>query len=224
MSMRVLLVEDSERLRQALVPLLGAAGHAVDIAADGIEALAYLERYDYAVVVLDLMLPRLDGLEVLRTMRARGNRARVLVLSARDQVQDRVAALDRGADDYLVKPFSSDELLARMSALLRRSLEQPEPELRAGRLVLDPRRRVVQVEGASLGLSPKEFALLECLLRERGRVLSRAQLFEHVYSGHSESSDKVIEVLMSTLRAKLGEFGVGELVQTRRGFGYVIEP
>lgn len=222
--MRVLLVEDSERLRQALVPLLGAAGHAVDIAADGIEALAYLERYDYAVVVLDLMLPRLDGLEVLRTMRARGNRARVLVLSARDQVQDRVAALDRGADDYLVKPFSSDELLARMSALLRRSLEQPEPELRAGRLVLDPRRRVVQVEGASLGLSPKEFALLECLLRERGRVLSRAQLFEHVYSGHSESSDKVIEVLMSTLRAKLGEFGVGELVQTRRGFGYVIEP
>lgn len=222
--MRVLLVEDSERLRQALVPLLGAAGHAVDIAADGIEALAYLERYDYAVVVLDLMVPRLDGLEVLRTMRARGNRARVLVLSARDQVQDRVAALDRGADDYLVKPFSSDELLARMSALLRRSLEQPEPELRAGRLVLDPRRRVVQVEGASLGLSPKEFALLECLLRERGRVLSRAQLFEHVYSGHSESSDKVIEVLMSTLRAKLGEFGVGELVQTRRGFGYVIEP
>ncbi len=222
--MRVLLVEDSERLRQALVPLLGAAGHAVDTAADGIEALAYLERYDYAVVVLDLMLPRLDGLEVLRTMRARGNRARVLVLSARDQVQDRVAALDRGADDYLVKPFSSDELLARMSALLRRSLEQAEPELRAGRLVLDPRRRVVQVEGASLGLSPKEFALLECLLRERGRVLSRAQLFEHVYSGHSESSDKVIEVLMSTLRAKLGEFGVGELVQTRRGFGYVIEP
>lgn len=222
--MRVLLVEDSERLRQALVPLLGAAGHAVDTAVDGVEALAYLERYDYAVVVLDLMLPRLDGLEVLRTMRARGNRARVLVLSARDQVQDRVAALDRGADDYLVKPFSSDELLARMSALLRRSLDQPEPELRAGRLVLDPRRRLVQVEGHSLGLSPKEFALLECLLRDRGRVLSRAQLFEHVYSGHSESSDKVIEVLMSTLRAKLGEHGVGELVQTRRGFGYVIEP
>lgn len=222
--MRLLLVEDSERLRQALVPLLVAAGHAVDTAADGALALAYLDRYDYAVVVLDLMLPRLDGLEVLRTMRARGNRARVLVLSARDQVQDRVAALDRGADDYLVKPSSSEELLARLSALLRRSLEQPEPALRAGPLVLDPRRRQVQVDGHSLALSPKEFALLECLLRERGRVLSRAQLFERVYSGQSESSDKVIEVLMSTLRSKLAEHGAGELVQTRRGFGYVVEP
>ena len=222
--MRLLLVEDSERLRQALVPLLVAAGHAVDTAADGALALAYLDRYDYAVVVLDLMLPRLDGLEVLRTMRARGKRARVLVLSARDQVQDRVAALDRGADDYLVKPFSSEELLARLSALLRRSLEQPEPALRAGPLVLDPRRRQVQVDGHSLALSPKEFALLECLLRERGRVLSRAQLFERVYSGQSESSDKVIEVLMSTLRSKLAEHGAGELVQTRRGFGYVVEP
>ncbi|MBK8066298.1 MAG: response regulator transcription factor [Rhodanobacteraceae bacterium] len=221
--MRLLLVEDSERLRHALAPLLAGAGYALDQAADGAEALAYLERYDYAVVVLDLMLPKVDGLEVLRTMRARGNPARVLVLSARDQVQDRVAALDRGADDYLVKPFSSEELLARLSALLRRSLEQPEPELRAGTLVLDPRRRAVQVGGRTLNLSPKEFALLECLLRERGRVLSRAQLFERVYSGHSESSDKVIEVLMSTLRSKLGEHGAGELVQTRRGFGYVIE-
>lgn len=221
--MRLLLVEDSERLRHALAPLLAGAGYALDQAADGAEALAYLERYDYAVVVLDLMLPKVDGLEVLRTMRARGNPARVLVLSARDQVQDRVAALDRGADDYLVKPFSSEELLARLSALLRRSLEQPEPELRAGMLVLDPRRRAVQAGGRTLNLSPKEFALLECLLRERGRVLSRAQLFERVYSGHSESSDKVIEVLMSTLRSKLGEHGAGELVQTRRGFGYVIE-
>lgn len=221
--MRLLLVEDSERLRHALAPLLAGAGYALDQAVDGAEALAYLERYDYAVVVLDLMLPKVDGLEVLRRMRARANPARVLVLSARDQVQDRVAALDRGADDYLVKPFSSEELLARLSALLRRSLEQPEPELRAGTLLLDPRRRAVQVGGRTLNLSPKEFALLECLLRERGRVLSRAQLFERVYSGYSDSSDKVIEVLMSTLRAKLAEHGNGELVQTRRGFGYVIE-
>lgn len=222
--MRLLLVEDSERLRHALAPLLAGAGYALDQAVDGAEALAYLERYDYAVVVLDLMLPKVDGLEVLRRMRARANPARVLVLSARDQVQDRVAALDRGADDYLVKPFSSEELLARLSALLRRSLEQPEPELRAGTLLLDPRRRAVQVGGRTLNLSPKEFALLECLLRERGRVLSRAQLFERVYSGQSESSDKVIEVLMSTLRSKLAEHGAGELVQTRRGFGYVVEP
>lgn len=222
--MRLLLVEDSERLRHAMRPLLVGAGYAVDEAADGAEALAFLESFDYAVVVLDLMLPKIDGLGVLRALRARGNPARVLVLSARDQVPDRVAALDQGADDYLVKPFSSEELLARLSALLRRSLEQPEPALRAGPLLLDPRRRLVQIGACSLlNLSPKEFALLECLLRERSRVLSRAQLFERVYSGQSESSDKVIEVLMSTLRAKLAGHGAGELIQTRRGFGYVVE-
>lgn len=221
--MRLLLVEDSERLRHALMTLLTGAGHAVDAAADGAEALQYLELYDYAVVVLDLMLPRVDGLGVLRAMRARGNQARVLVLSARDQVQDRVAALDQGADDYLVKPFSSEELLARLAALLRRSLEQPEPELRAGTLILDPRRRLARVGSQTLSLTPKEFALLEALLRERRRVLSRGQLFERVYSGHSESSDKVVEVLMSTLRAKLAALGEGDLIETRRGFGYVIE-
>jgi two-component system copper resistance phosphate regulon response regulator CusR len=220
--MRLLLVEDSERLRHALIPTLSAAGYAVDAAADGAEALGYLEGYDYAVVVLDLMLPKIDGLGVLQAMRARGNPARVLVLSARDQVRDRVNALDRGADDYLVKPFSSDELLARLAALLRRRLEQPEPDLRAGALTLDPRRRLVRVGERLLNLSPKEFALLECLLRERDRVLTRGQLFERVYSGHSESSDKVIEVLMSTLRSKLAEHGANDLIETRRGFGYVI--
>lgn len=220
--MRLLLVEDSERLRHALIPVLSAAGYAVDAAADGAEGLGYLEAYDYAVVVLDLMLPKVDGLGVLQAMRARGNPARVLVLSARDQVQDRVNALDRGADDYLVKPFSSDELLARLAALLRRSLDQPEPDLRAGALILDPRRRLVRVGEHLLSLSPKEFALLECLLRERNRVLTRSQLFERVYSGQSESSDKVIEVLMSTLRSKLAERGANELIETRRGFGYVI--
>jgi DNA-binding response OmpR family regulator len=222
--MRVLIVEDSLPLAQALVRGLAAEGHACDHCETGDAALAYLQRFPYDVALLDLMLPGLDGLGVLRALRARNDAVPVLVLSARDQVADRVAALDAGADDYLVKPFALDELLARMRALQRRPREQAEPVLRHAGVRLDPRTRSVYGRGGVLDLTPKEYALLELLLRERGRVLSRVQIFERLYDGASETSDKAVEVIVSTLRAKLAQAGEsGQLIQTRRGFGYVID-
>ena len=220
--MRVLIVEDSLPLAQALTRGLAAEGYACDHAADGERALAFLGSFDYDLVVLDLMLPEIDGLAVLRNLRARNDAVRVLVLSSRDQVADRVTALDAGADDYLVKPFAFDELLARLRALRRRPLDQAEPTLRHGGIELDPRTRGVRRGGTRLELTPKEFALFELLLRERGRVLSRTQIFERLYHGASETSDKAVEVIVSTLRAKLAQCGAEGLIETRRGFGYVI--
>ena len=220
--MRILVVEDSPRLGSTLASGLTRDGHPSDLAADGVAALAFLERYPYDVIVLDLMLPRVDGLQVLKTLRLRGIDSRVLVLSARDQVDDRVQALNLGADDYLTKPFSYEELLARLYALLRRG-GQGDVKLRVGTLELDPHARLAQVDQQPLALTPKEFALLELLLRERGRVLSRTAIFERLYDATSASSDKVVEVVLSTLRAKLARAGVGDLIGTRRGFGYVLE-
>lgn len=221
--MRILIVEDSQALARALAHGLAADGHACDHCGDGKTALAYLKRFPYDLVVLDLMLPGLDGFGVLRALRVRDDAVRVLVLSARDQVADRVDALDAGADDYLVKPYALDELLARLRALQRRPREQAEPVLRHADIALDPRTRGVHCGGAALDLTPKEYALLELLLRQRGRVLSRVQIFERLYDGASETSDKVVEVIVSTLRAKLTQAGAdARSIQTRRGFGYVI--
>ncbi len=218
--MRVLIVDDSERLREALRSGLGSMGLAVDVAADGRAALAFLDAGGYDVIVLDLLMPRLDGREVLREVRRRGLDARVLVLSALDGVDERVGRLDDGADDYLVKPFSFDELRARVLALARRRHEQPLPVLEHRGLRLDTARRTVAGPGGTIDLGPKEYALLEVLVRHPGRVYSRAQLFERLYSADSEASDKVIEVLLSTLRAKLARGGLEDLIETRRGFGY----
>lgn len=220
--MRLLLVEDSDTLRDKLLAWLSARGWQVDEAADGAAALAYLDAYEYHMVLLDLGLPRVDGLTVLARLRERGGTARVLVLSARDQVADRVAALDAGGDDYLVKPFSFDELASRLQALMRRSLAAAPPRVSIGPLELDPATRRVQVDGAPLALSPKEYLLLEALLAARGRVMTRGALFEALYDSRSEASDKVIEVLVSTLRAKLARAGVDDLIETRRGFGYLV--
>lgn len=166
--MRVLLVEDSVVLADALRGHLGRHGHACDVAVDGQVALSYLDGYAYDAMVLDLMLPRLDGFAVLTELRRRGSALPVLVLSARDQVDDRVRALDAGADDYLVKPFALDELLARLRALARRPAQAIPPLLRLGPIEVDPRVRRARHLGADLDLSPKEYALLELLLRERG--------------------------------------------------------
>jgi len=220
--MRLLIVEDSPALTTALETSLTREGYICDLAGDGETALSFLETYSYELLILDLMLPRLDGFGVLRAMRKRNHPAWVLVLSARDQVADRVAALDAGANDYLVKPFALDELLARLRALARRPTDAPTPVLVHGELHLDVRSRIARWRGSSLQLTPKEFALLELLLRSRGQVLSRTQIFERLYNSASGSSDKAIEVIMSTLRAKLARAGAGDPIQTRRGFGYVI--
>lgn len=219
--MRLLIVEDSPALGRDLSTALVRDGHVVDLAADGAEALRFLSSYHYDVVTLDLMIPTLDGWSVLRRLQGRGGSPRVLVLSARDQVGDRVEALNLGADDYMIKPFAYAELLARLHALGRRN-EGAAPMLQAGSLEVDPRARQARVNGTVLALSPKEYGLLETLMGQRGRVLSRSALFESLYDARSEASDKVIEVLVSTLRTKLAHAGIPDLIETRRGFGYVV--
>ena len=219
--MRVLVVDDSERLRAAIAAGLAAAGLAVDTAHDGRDALPYLDSASYDVLVLDIVMSRMYGLALLREVRRRRLPLRVLVLSARDAVADRVGALDIGADDYLVKPFSFDELRARVLALGRRAHEEAAPLVEFRGLELDTSRRIARAASGPIALTPKEYALLETLVRSPGRLFSRAQLFASIYASDSASSDKVIEVLMSNLRAKLADAGLPELIETRRGFGYV---
>ncbi|MGA9340775.1 MAG: response regulator transcription factor [Rhodanobacteraceae bacterium] len=220
--MRLLLVEDSERLRATLQRGLRHAGFVVDAAADGVQACGFLGSFAYDLVILDLMLPRLDGFGVLRALPARDNRPRVLVLSARDQVADRVQALDAGADDYLVKPFAFDELLARLHALSRRPEQVNQPRLEREGLVLDPRALSVTVHGRPLKLTPREFALLELLLRNRGRAFARSAILERIVGSDASVSDRSIEVLVFGLRRKLEEAGCPEVIETRRGSGYLI--
>lgn len=218
--MKLLLVEDSSRLAAALTSSLRGEGFAVDHAADGRIALRQIEAYQYDVMILDLMLPQVPGLEVLGALRASEAPTRVLVLSARDQTEDRVAALNLGADDYLVKPFDLSELKARVLALLRRRYGETSGLLSHGELTLDTNARLATARGAPLPLTPKEYALLETLLRHRGKCLTRTALFERLYDGLSDASDRVIEVIVSTLRTKLASAGIPSLIETRRGFGY----
>ena len=210
------------RLRESLGRGLGASGFTVDGAPNGIAACQHLDTYEYELVVLDLGLPGMDGLGVLRHIQGRSSRPRVLVLSARDQIADRIDALNRGADDYLVKPFSFDELVARLHALSRRSKDAQAPQLTAGELTLDPVARTVHVHGRSLALTPREFSLLELLLRYRGRAFARSEILERLAGCESSASDRSVEVLVFGLRRKLQQAGMGELVETRRGFGYLI--
>ncbi|NII10094.1 response regulator transcription factor [Oleiagrimonas sp. C23AA] len=220
--MKLLLVEDSERLRRSLCQGLIGAGFVVDDAGDGVTALGFLDGFEYDLVVLDLMLPRLDGLGVLRALAERRQRPRVLVLSARDQVADRIQALDAGADDYLIKPFSFDELVARLHALARRPQQAQSPQLQLGTLVVDPRAHTAEVNGEPLPLTPRELATLTLLLRHRGRVFSRADILERTAGSDTGASDRSVEVLIFGLRRKLAGVGLDELVQTRRGAGYLI--
>lgn len=218
--MRLLLVEDSARLAAGLSSSLAAEGFAIDHAADGRAALDLLRHNEYEVMILDLMLPQVPGMEVLRTLRSSDVPTRVLVLSARDQIEDRVEALNIGADDYLTKPFDLSELKARVQALLRRRYGETSGVVRHGELQIDTRARLVLVRGVPLPLTPKEYALLETLIRHRGRSFTRQALFDRVYHGLSDASDRVIEVIVSNLRTKLATAGLGALIETRRGFGY----
>src|SRR5690242_11020172 len=220
--MKLLLVEDSERLRTTLQHGLRGAGFTVDAAADGIEAKGFLAGYDYDLVVLDLMLPRLDGLGVLRNLPAGGRRPRVLVLSARDQVGDRIEALNAGADDYLVKPFAFEEVLARLHALARRPAEARTDVLEHAGIRLDARAHRATCGDKALNLTPREFALLELLLRHRGRVFTRAAILERIAGSSSDVSDRSVEVLVFGLRRKLSDAGCEGVIDNRRGAGYII--
>jgi two-component system OmpR family response regulator/two-component system response regulator QseB len=219
--MRILLVEDDNLLGDALHAGLKQAGHAVDWVRDGISASHALTTEGYAAMVLDLGLPRRDGLEVLRRLRGDSPERRtlpVLILTARDTVEDRIAGLDAGADDYLVKPFDLGELSARLRALLRRSGGQPAPLLSAAGIHLDPAAHRVECDGVPVELAAKEFALLHALLQNAGRALSKAQLEQHLYAWDDEIGSNTVEVYIHHLRRKLG----AERIHTLRGVGYVI--
>ena len=222
--MKVLVIEDSERLLRSLGRGLTKAGYAVDLAEDGEKGLAFAETYDYEAIVLDLMLPGLLGLEVLRRLRAAGRDAHVLILSAKDRVEDRVKGLELGADDYLVKPFSFEELCARLQALVRRQYRTKSPRLRVGPLEIDTAGRQVFRQGKTIPLTPSEYALLEFLAYRRGRVASQDQLLEHLYRSDKNVSNNAVEVLVSSLRKKIHRSSEPPIVETRRGFGYVIGP
>ena len=216
--MRILLVEDDALLGDALEAGLKQAGHAVDWVRDGISADTALATEDYAAVVLDLGLPRKDGIDVLRGLRAKKRSLPVLILTARDTVEDRIKGLDAGADDYLVKPFDLGELNARLRALLRRAGGQPAPVLTAAGLSLDPATRSVLAQGREVELSAKEYALLLALMQHPGRALSRAQLEQHLYAWGEEIGSNAVEVYIHHLRRKLD----AEAIRTLRGIGYVI--
>jgi DNA-binding response OmpR family regulator len=222
-AMRLLLIEDSARLRSTLDAGLRKAGYAVDTASDGREGLWLATENDYDVIVLDLMLPQVDGLTVLRTLRERGKGTHVLILSARDLVEDRIQGLRLGADDYLVKPFSFDELCARIEALVRRSYRAKNPVIRTGLLEINTAARRVTVAGREVRLTAREYSLLEILVLRAGEVVSRRELWERLYEFDSEATSNVVDVLIYSLRKKLSPDAPHSLVKTRRGAGYVIE-
>jgi DNA-binding response OmpR family regulator len=216
-AVRALVIEDEERIARNVARVLReAGGFAVDTSGDGEDGLHLARTNPYDVIVLDLMLPKMPGLEVLRRLRSEGRRSPVLVLSARDSVEDVVKGLDVGGDDYLTKPFEMAELVARCRALVRRSYDRPDPVLRAAGLEVDPRRRTVRQKGREHALPAMEFRLLEYLAMRAGEVVSKEDLLDHLYDFDAERFSNVLEVYVSSLRKRLGP----ELIQTLRGQGY----
>jgi DNA-binding response OmpR family regulator len=220
-SMRVLLIEDEPHAAQVLAKGLREQAYAVDVAGDGEAALFQAGTADYDALILDLMLPRVDGLAVCRSIRDGGSAVPILMLTARDSVESRIAGLDSGADDYLVKPYDFGELLARLRALIRRGRQPVLPRrLEAGALAIDTHSRQAEVAGAAIPLTAKEYALLEYLVRRAGDVVSRADIAEHVWDEHYDPMSNVVDVYIQRLRRKLEMFGQGSLIRTRRGEGY----
>ncbi|HJW25333.1 MAG TPA: response regulator [Rhodocyclaceae bacterium] len=216
--MRLLLVEDDPCLGDGLTVGLRQAGFAVDWVKDGAAAESALHSEPFDLLVLDLGLPRLSGMEVLKRLRARGQALPVLILTARDAVADKIAGLDGGADDYLVKPIDLDELAARIRALARRAAGRASPVLRHGPLVLDPAARAATLDGRPLELSAREFALLQNFLENAGRVLTRSQLESSLYGWRDEPESNALEVHIHHLRRKLG----ADFIRTLRGVGYTV--
>jgi DNA-binding response OmpR family regulator len=221
--MKILLIEDSARLQKSIGMALRKSGYAVDHAEDGEEGCWLAESGSYDVIILDLMLPKLDGLSLLKTIRGQGVETHVLILTAKDAVEDRVRGLDAGADDYLTKPFSVDELLARVAALVRRRYGQKNPELRLGNLRIDLNKHEVQVGGVLQNLAPREYKLLEYFCRRAGTLVSRAEMESHIYEEASEMFSNVIDSTISILRKKLAEAECEPKITTRRGLGYILE-
>jgi DNA-binding response OmpR family regulator len=221
--MRILIVEDEHKIAQALKRGLEQEHYAVDLAFDGDDGLASAEAEDYDLIVLDRMLPGRDGVSICQELRQQGNHTPILMLTAKDQVRDRIAGLDAGADDYLVKPFSFEELLARMRALLRRPHESVHTVLEVEDLKLDTASYSVVRADTPISLSSKEFALLEYLMRNHGRVLSKDTIMSHVWDFDADILPNTVEVYIGYLRNKIDKpFKGPALIHTRRGFGYML--
>ena len=221
--MRILLAEDEDDLREVTVKRLKTEGFGVYGCRDGQEALEYLDAADYNLVILDIMMPRLDGLSVLRKMRSGGNPVPVLLLTAKDAVSDRVQGLDAGADDYLTKPYAFEELMARIRALVRRNSTEKSDVLTVGDLSVELSTKRVMRGGKEILLSAKEFGLLETLIRHKGQVLSRAQLENQVWDFGFEGSSNIVDVYIRYLRRKVDDPFEKKLIHTIRGAGYVLK-
>jgi DNA-binding response OmpR family regulator len=217
--MRLLLIEDNDSIGKGLYSGLNQAGYAVDWVRDGETAQSAFVTEDYDVAVLDLGLPRKSGIEVLSELRARGSKVPVLILTAKDTVDDRIIGLDQGADDYMIKPFDLDELQARLRAILRRSSGRATPKLVHGDIELDPASHTVIKNGAIVELTPRAFDILQSLMENQGRVMSRSRLEESMYSWKDEIESNAVEVHIHQIRKKLGN----ELIRTIRGVGYIMD-
>ena len=220
--MRILVVEDYAPLRKSLVQGLRESGYAVDEAGDGETALWLAQSGEHDVVVLDLMLPKIDGLTVLQKLRANKSPALVLILTARDTEQDKITGLDRGADDYLVKPFSFAELLARLRALVRRKYDVKSTVIQIADLEVDITGRLARRGGKPIDLSGREFALLEYLALNSERIISRTDIWQHVYDFNASPESNVVDVYIGRLRSKIEKTGSPRLIHTRRGQGYLL--
>jgi two-component system OmpR family response regulator len=221
--MRLLIAEDDAKLAGALSRGLRKEGYAVDVVGGGEEALLHARVYDYDAIIMDIMMPGADGIEVCRALREEGRWSPVLMLTARDGVGDRVSGLDAGADDYLIKPFDFGELVARVRALLRRGAPDRPAVLRVGDLEVDPAARSVTRDGQSVELTTREFAVLEFLVRRAGEVVSRGDVLDHVWDRNYEGSTNAVDVYVGYLRRKLEEPFGRPLIRTVRGAGYVID-
>lgn len=220
--MRLLVIEDYAPLRQSLVQGLSEAGFAVDATGDGEEGLWYAGDGAYDAIILDLMLPKLDGMTLLRRMREAGGNCPVLILTARGELDDRVAGLDAGADDYLVKPFAFRELLARVNALVRRKFDARRPAVTVGDVTIEPQARRVTLGGEPVRLTAREFGVLEVLALRLGEAVTRTEIAEHLYGFDDEPNSNAIDVHVAQLRRKLEAGGRPRLIHTLRGVGYVL--
>jgi len=219
---RVLLIEDSRHLQRSVSTGLRKTGYAVDVSGDGEEGLWHAQSNDYDVIILDLMLPRVDGLTVLRRLRAQEKQTHVLILTAKDTLEDRVRGLRLGADDYLVKPFAFEELLARVEALCRRAYQRKSSSLLIHGLAIDTSAKTVARGAEPIELTPREYALLEYLVRRQGEVVSRSEIEEHIYNEQVDPMSNVVDSAICSLRKKISVPGAPPLIHTRRGLGYVL--
>ncbi len=220
--MRLLLIEDDQALREILAKRLAQEGYAVDACGDGNEGLGFALAAPYDGIILDIMLPGIDGLTLLKHLRARHIASSVLLLTARDAVDDRVHGLDCGADDYLTKPFAYEELSARLRAMLRRGVPSRSPVLQAGLLEMDTVSHTVHRAGKIISLTAKEYALLEYMMRNAGQVLTPGQIYDHVWTCQTGLDSNLVPVYIGYLRAKIDRGEATTYIQTLRGFGYVL--